>query len=630
MLTTTPLNSRSAPVAASFLLSVALSFSQPALAEKPAAACAQPHELPVVTHWSEASSEGNTPGFSLGASDQFTQLIPTPLWGSYRKGSCYYAGNINFLPQPGEYPADRYSIKRISNARVLRYTDAACARNGVAVRFFRPDSQPQLIERLADQPKNGGGVVQALHGLIIDGAMVSIFLPPNWRANAGEIYPVIASSTYDLNATVFSKGGEIALNAVSRSGADGNKGFIGILWNGGASVASRTVHLRSREQFNAIINYAAETYGADRSNVILYGGSRGAMAALMAASNPDPHQYRVRYVYAAVPGVKLGSHIMISPLTLPGLMKSFDYTVMLSDAWRNGWVYPECGKKTPLWGQSNQAAVLNILTSHSDPQEVDLEHSPISPRFIAALKKAGTEVYLDIGTHDNIIPFAHEAEYVRTLRAEKIPVEVSIFVRSGHKTPLPKDWYWNRIWPVVQKMMVEGRDTSALPVHFVNNGAINHYRINRYTEKMEAFVPDEGVFPFTLEVPSHSFVGMATELIVSADPGTSYQFTITDPHGAPRKLEGVLNASGYQMIGLGVATSDQIGIHTYSGLKIRRGTGDWKTLDLQQTTSRDRTALYSEVFAKIPFLGGLAMSEAVSFQRRVTGANSTSWGVSEW
>jgi hypothetical protein len=58
--------------------------------------------------------------------------------------------------------------------------------------------------------------VQALHGLIIDGAMVSIFLPPNWHANSGEIYPVIASSTYDLNATVFSKSGEIALNERGR------------------------------------------------------------------------------------------------------------------------------------------------------------------------------------------------------------------------------------------------------------------------------------------------------------------------------------------------------------------------------------------------------------------------------
>jgi len=74
--------------------------------------CAHPHhDLPVVTHWSNAAH-----GFVYLASDQANLGEPYPLGEPYVAGSCYPALQYDLPPNYDRYVGDTWSMRAVTDA----------------------------------------------------------------------------------------------------------------------------------------------------------------------------------------------------------------------------------------------------------------------------------------------------------------------------------------------------------------------------------------------------------------------------------------------------------------------------------------------------------------------------------
>ncbi|HEX4925107.1 MAG TPA: hypothetical protein VFV50_13525, partial [Bdellovibrionales bacterium] len=462
------------------------------------AACAQPHELPIVTHW----NGGRAPN----ASGQ-------PAMGRSQAGACDYTYGSSFVPDVDRGVGNDYSIQAITNDFAVDYAEQACQRNGVPLRYLRPDAVAG--GRVAQTP----GYVQMVSGIQIAESMITVVLPPNWTRSGS--YPVLFSGFYDINQNAFGLFGEgktiIDLVAGSASGG----GAIGVMWNGGGAIGSGTQTARSRQLINMVVEYIVANFAADRERLITFGTSRGGSTSLMIASNPI-RNYRVRFAHAAVPPVKMGGYFPVYGATFPTVQGHLDTIIGLVGSWKPGWTHPGCGSPS-LAGLNAVASGVKLTTGYSDPNEVNASHSLISDRFVTALRAAGTEVLLEIGSHDSLVPFNQQVEYAQKLRGVGVPVETHVMIKAGHFSN------GSLVVPKLRSALATLMANSSAPI--VNGGAIQFYEADHKGAQFRVFNPSEG-FPFTLEVPQRMFAGQPMALVATGEPGTSFRVSIFK-NGAP-------------------------------------------------------------------------------------------------
>ncbi len=577
--------------------------------------CAPYHELPVVTHFSNAS------GVQYLASDQASLYEGYPV-GTYVAGACYPYYQHGWLPDLDQYLGDVWSVLAISDAEATTTLRAVCESAGVPVRLLRPDAPG--TGRLLDKP----GAVQVLHGIVVEGSLATVVLPPNWSAAAPMAsYPIVANGFYDLNDNVFHLEGPDLIRMIALSGTAGRTGAVGILWNGGGALGSRTMSPHALDQFAAVVDFVAEHFSADRHRILMYGISRGGLTALEMASNPHAHDYTVTFAAASAPPPRLGELSQLQSTTFPGLLGAVTWSTGLRDAWRTGWTYPACAGKPALTGLTGPEAHLKIITGTSDPTYADAHLSLVSPEYLAGLKAAGTEVYLEAGTHDFYMPFAHEVEYGLKLFAAGIPLHADVLVRAGHFGrseasvfgPVRTHQTWEALKAYVDPSLAGTRP------HVVPG--VSFYRVNRSTSALEAFSPPDGVFPFTFEWPRAVAIGERFPMVLVGGIGTQWEVSITPPGGgAPFVWTGTIAAEGKSLVWVDVGVGVPTGDYTYS-VSIMKPGGTWQTLP--STNTIDGSAPIVTVVDAEPNVDGDSVGVLASGPR-VPGFGGTNWGLSEY
>jgi predicted esterase len=415
---------------------------------------------------------------------------------------------------------------------------------------------------------------------------------------------------------------------VGDSGLDGRRGVIGVLWNGGGALVSRTTHEGAAHQFARVIDQVVERYGGDRRWIVMFGGSRGGVTALTMASNPYGHNYRVVLVAAWVPPTRMGDIVQLVSPTYPGLLHGAGSTPGLADAWRTGWTYPSCGRPE-LVGLDLQEVALDILTNTRDPEAANDLHSVDSELFLEGLLEAGTQVHLEIGEHDDICPFAHQARYAATLWRLGVPVDVRVMVRGGHgHLQLPGHPPEHEILVSdAVRLLTDPAFNPSGPVPELIEPGFSYYRVDRASGQFEEFSPAGGLAPFSVDLPYIVARGQRVPVVAVGEPGTAWRVTYSHGGVSQLVLEGVVGDLYYDTRFVDILP-DFSALPFDCSLEIRRpGAAAWTPIPTTGTpTGNGCNVRVMEEEPPIDYGAAYGFFHAPT----VTGHAATGWGLSEY
>lgn len=231
---------------------------------------------------------------------------------------------------------------------------------------------------------------------------------------------------YDANENTFSTVGPSFLEIIGKTLAGTGQGVVGILWNGGGYIGSRSLQGSIYGGIGAAIASAQDRYGGDADQVVAVGGSRGGLTALLAGGNPHRLPYRVRYTLCYAP-----------PLILNGLIREYaegacpliwhvaEVDTGYRDIWKQNWRHPVTGStaiETLLW----------TLTGESDPGLLKETAGLESGFFLQGLKASGTKLLINHGTHDAFTLSRFSFAFAALVRSYGIPLRHEIGYRFGH------------------------------------------------------------------------------------------------------------------------------------------------------------------------------------------------------
>ena len=601
------------------------------------APCEVAHELPVVTHWSNEAQS-----FRYLASDQIDYALPYQADKPYTPGGVYpvyKVGGETYTPDLDHYVGTHYSTTRVPDARAAQWAQKVCADTGVAVKLLRPDA----LEggRLSPKP----GFVQALVGLIVKataddpGSLAAVFLPPNWSADAAPgTYPILAQGYYDLNDSVFRTTGlgfDVA-RQIGRSGIGGRSGAIGVLWNGGGARATYTVNEKAYRQFGSVVDLIAQAFGGDRHRVMMFGGSRGGVSTINMASNPYDLDYTITFASASAAPAFPGSIARLSSTaTYPRGIGNLTGVVGFHDSWRMGWRYPEVAGRAHLEGLDLAQSAAFVLTGSTDLGYADENLGPFADRNVERLERAGTELYLEIGTHDRL-PYILQVEYAKKLIERGLPVHADVVVRGGHGggrvnaegSQVKNDRMW--------EALLEYIDPARSGKPRVEPGW-TFYRVDRRNDQRELFEP-EG-HPFTLEAPYLAVAGQRFPLIFIGEPGTEYDLRITPPVGVEwpvARFRGAIPKNEPHRLStiewFATASGMPPGDYGYR-MTIRKTGGKWIAIPETNTPAGEGERAILRIIAEEPNLPGAEWSNKIlemTPHLNDRGGNPYAWGLSEY
>lgn len=320
--------------------------------------------LPVVSHWDNSVAEGKG-GFRYGGTDGIGTLRMDEagekvvseharLYNSDPDSPYVYntedhqlfggnEGNKNLkTPQFEHYIGDRYSLYAVDDLVAVSLSDRILKTFGFPVVFRNASIDNAAL--LSNAP-----VFQLISGslLVIENdqhSLASYILPPFWSAANVKGYPLLFNGYYDANENTFSTVGPSFLEIIGKTLASTGKGVVGILWNGGGYIGSRSLQGSIYAGIGAAITRGQESYGGDAEQVVAVGGSRGGLTALLAGGNPLCLPYRVRYTLCYAP-----------PLILNGLTREFaegacpliwhvaEVDTGYREIWKKDWQHPQNG-----------------------------------------------------------------------------------------------------------------------------------------------------------------------------------------------------------------------------------------------------------------------------------------------
>lgn len=561
---------------------------------------------PASTHWSNA-----TGGFVYGATDA------PPITIGAASTYPYTYGSPNFAPDYDNYLTSNYSKSAYAREQIVTRMNALCAQTGVAFGIVNMNPTFPNLVSVRDALLQASGRVQIVHSFPMHNSIVSVILPPNWRLRPKGSYPIIAQGFYDVNDNVLAGFGEAGFisQLVGLSGTQNFTGAIGIIWNGGGSISTVATNARARADFSQIVNEIGDYFGADPNRIIMLGGSRGGTTTLTMASNPENYPYRVTFAYSWVPGVKIGTHARLIGPTMPMQLGSLCATG-LQNGWHAGWTYPAGGRPSMV-GLPAANAIVYQLCGTSDLNLADTDRSPISQRFIDGLARAGTQLVLAFGSHDEFIPWGTQVEYWKKLSG--LPVETHIVMRAGHTADFTKitDKVTNALRSYVDPAGNVGMRT-------VLAGQTFFYYVDMETRAFVPFTPPDGMVPFTLEVPKKLYAGMPIHFYATGEPGTTYSAYV----GGVLVTSGTIGST--YMHDVQVPVSVGPGVYTFSRVSIQKPGQAAKDLNLTLTPSH-WLPLTVEILAQAPPAISCEQATTDTFRNYdMLPSMQTNWGVSEY
>lgn len=486
------------------------------------------NEFPVATNW-DAGLNGDRGGPRAGASDAIGML-------RLDRDTGEIAAELDLADNdpasPYLYATDRYALfagepdgAGERAAGFERYIGEAYSLYGVAEEAalllsreaLRSTGYPVMFRNVVASELKGVPelpLFQLLNNRMIgeEGSArsaASFILPPGWTNKPSEAYPCLFSGYYDLNDNVYRHCGAHLIKAIGRMMEKTGKSAVGILWNGGGSIGTRTQHPSAFGQLNLLFRAARDEYAVDPHAVVTVGGSRGGLTALLAACNPIAEGYSVRYALCyGVPFSIYGPAAHMLNVTYPARWEALCSDMGRKHAAVPGWRDAE--------GHSAIGRYMLNAFGTTDEEEIRSRWDPRSDRMLQALRDRGTQVLLNASTHDPFTAFWPALEWVSRARNFGIPLRQEIGYRHGHNNCT--DLYDNAA--ACLEAIAEGREIRM-------EGTLHYRRSGEAMDRwMQTALFDPPVQPVFFEGPKYAVAGTGALLTVYGIPGMAYRLAI--------------------------------------------------------------------------------------------------------
>ncbi|MFC3803071.1 hypothetical protein [Cohnella sp. GCM10012308] len=526
------------------------------------------NDFPVATHW-DASLNGGGGGMRAGGVDGLGRLIwdaeagaaqsrldladsdpDSPyLYASDRSGLvaedwAHPGGEALRAPSLDRYIGAGYSLFGVEEEIALRLSDDMLEAFGYPVVFRNaaPEGPGPLRHVEAFQIVSGhrlGRFGDPPH-------LASFILPPGWPGETEAAYPAVFSGYYDLNESTFAACGPPLLRMIGRTLTETGKSAVGILWNGGGAIGTRTQHASAFAQMNALFGAASDAYRVDADRIVAVGGSRGGLTALLAASNPEARGYRIRYAVCYGPPLSLyGRAERLLDATYPARWQAICGDTGFKHAWFPGW-RDAAGRTAVELYRANTFGT-------SDEAEIGERFAPTSARLLSALRAMGTQIWLNTPTHDPFTASSSALTWAAAARAAGIPLQHELGYRYGHNNCT--DPYENAL--ICLKALALGEPLALDGVSQYRRAAAN----GADWRKAERFLPAEP--PFYFEGPKRAVAGMTTTLGIYGVPGRRYRLAVRSVGGSDGERSG--DIGGGKDVKDGFDEKDSYDMKSWSG-----------------------------------------------------------------
>ena len=493
--------------------------------------CVQPQSLPLLTHYQ------NGIGFSLTGVDQPSNISNMYADEQYLRGDQSVPFYNNFFPTVNNYIGMNYDEVTFPNEQVSALLIDVCKNTGVPFRLIQPGIELTKRSDLENIVGKDLPYVQVLHSLVIGNNLFTFVIPPNW--NPQKTYPLFINGFYGLNDNFVRLEGKNLLTLIGQLYQENKLGAIGILWNGGGSIASRTVNDNAYQFLNIVMTEVIPALGIDPERVISFGESRGGVTALNIASHSDITSFKVRYVNASVPPNDIALMGSLAGPTIPELMYASDWSTGYSGSWRNDFRYPDTIPE--LSGLTGAQAHEKVLTGTFDPTILKNRFNLSSPVKIKNLLERKTEVYLEIGSNDFIVPFVDEIHLMRAYNAANIPLETRINYLAGH---------WENGTDRMARLLIAGRQLSSEILNgkpkesLVTAQKIEPYILGSNGSLPVPYSQATHRLPLSLDIPRYINENVNSFVIATGEPGKSYRMIFEDGVGNKSNIPFTLDKDG--------------------------------------------------------------------------------------
>lgn len=535
--------------------------------------------FPLVTHWSETTN-----GFVEGATGAMTMYNPNA-------ASNRQIYNYGIIPRFENYLGENYEYRKVSDSEYLNWANAECQTAGMALEHRKPSSYSNWSVAKSSVIGNRGAF-QMLYGMINGKSLVSIVLPPGWSpTDAPGKYPILFSGHYDLANHLMVRNHQM-FQTLAYAYRNLNTPAIGVMWNGAGAIGSRTVQASARRDFNEIIQKVKSTFGGDSQRIFIYGGSRGGLTALSMTANPENYPYRIQACYAAVPPADFPLVAKLTGSSIPLLIGAAEWSIGLLDTWKLDFSYPIDNE---MKGFTRDEAHLYVLAGTKDTETFESRINLSSPYMINALKAKAPRLFLEIGSHDFIVPWLDQFLFRNKLISSGVNFESRINYMAGHysdsgtthATASPAEYAGvlkNVADQTISNIFQHGRHRQYL---------------NDYTS--QSLKPIDHAVRFTLEVPRLQSNNVRGRFLMTGIPGTKFKLTYTyngqaaSPEGVPYMTENELDSNG--VFYSGIEDAFPVGRYEMTSVQILKpGSTAWKTLNLNHsTTNWERGKLIMDV-----------------------------------
>lgn len=401
------------------------------------------NDFPVVTHWNQELNNGRG-GFCEGACDApgYLDIDPEseeikserPIYDSDPKSPytfltgeyAFFAGEENGenmkVPDYECYIGENYSLSRVSDRLAVWISNKVLEETGYPVVYANCPNY---------NTKEGYPAFQVINNYIIPiggkkPSLATFILPPYWTTEPPKPYPVIFSGFYDNNENFYQSIGLPFLSIIGRLIKEGTGAAIGIVWNGGGSIGTRTYQHSAFRNLSELFAVAADCFVADIYSIVAVGGSRGGMTALIASGNPYYDNYRIKYAVCYNPIIRFGENGAgaanpTCPLVYAALSEDTGYKY----SWMKNW-------KEPQIHLNGEELLLCNLFGVLDRDIANNVLSPASGNFVKSLKEKGVKIFLCVGTHDAFATKNSIIDFSEDLLRNGVQVHLQIGYRFGH------------------------------------------------------------------------------------------------------------------------------------------------------------------------------------------------------
>lgn len=429
------------------------------------------HELPLITHFDKNINSYSFNGIDSPEGFIYNDNATT----EYRSGQnpVFYYKDKTIIN--GNSIASNFDDKTYSDDFIEEFFNTIHTKTNV--RFVLKRSKYELINDargLFESDTNG----QIVNSIVFRKNLFSIILPPNW--NPSNKYPIVINGFYGLNVNVFEQEGSSIFRFVAEKYKLDNIGMIGILWNGGGAIGSRTTNDINYEDLNDFLNLIIPVLGIDPNDTITFGNSRGAYTALNIASHEKVNSIKVKYVWATNPFDDILTISKLVGTTVPNLMPVKD-----SYGYYGSWTKYYDG---PTLFPVSKTASLSYQ------------------KKINKLKRNKTQIHLDIGSHDDIVPYIVKYNLYKKYKNNGLKVELETHFLSGHHPDR------------------NTRDEKILSVALDNNkfitNKVDYYMLTEVDKEIKVNEP-----PISLEIPRYLNDYVFAQYIITGKPYKTYRLT---------------------------------------------------------------------------------------------------------